>query len=204
TNRRPFVLRGQMARALGIDARRIAVEPITIGGDFGGKALSLDEYALYRLARDTGRPVRSLMRYADELRISGTRRAARTRLRPGIDGDGRITAHEATIVYNCGAYAAGAANDAGIPPHLETLMGYRVPAARIEAIGVYTNTIPGAAQRAPGRPQVVFAAESEMDVMARELGLDPLDFRERNLARAGHRTGLGEGSPGTELRAGFG
>src|SRR5437867_4472027 len=66
-----------------------------------------------------------------------------------------------------------------------TLAGYHVPAARVEASAVYTNHLPAGHDRAPGQPQNSFAAESHIDLIARELGIDPLDFRERNAIRAG-------------------
>jgi CO/xanthine dehydrogenase Mo-binding subunit len=186
TNKAPFSLRDQMAVTIGVPAERIVVDTPHVGGDFGGKGLSLDEFALYFLARATGRPVRSVLRYADELQISNTRHAARIRLRTAVDRDGRIAAHQARVVFDGGAYAAGKPVAGLLPggPTL-TLAGYRVPAARVEAIVAYTNTLPAGHARAPSQPQHTFAAESHLDLIASAMQIDPLELRERNAIRAG-------------------
>ncbi len=186
TNKAPFSLRDQLAATLGMPARQIVVHTPHVGGDFGGKGLSLDEHALVFLARATGRPVRSVMRYADELQISNTRHAAVIRLRTGVDGQGRITAHEATVLFDGGAYAAGKPAALLMPGDaMLTLAGYHVPASRVEVTTVYTNQLPAGHDRAPGQPQNSFAAESHLDLIARELRIDPLALRERNAIHAG-------------------
>src|SRR6266511_972586 len=76
TNKAPFALREQMAATIGLPQERIVIHTAHVGRDFGGKGLSLYEFVLYFLTRATGRPVRSLLRYADELQISNTRHAA--------------------------------------------------------------------------------------------------------------------------------
>lgn len=188
TNKAPFSLRDQMGTTIGVPAERIVVHTPHVGGDFGGKGLSLDEHALVFVARATGRPARSLLRYADELQVSNTRHGGTIRLRTGFDRDGRITAHEARVLFDGGAYAAGKPTPALIPGDgTFTLAGYHVPASRIEVTCVYTNQVPGGNARAPGQPQVCFAAESHMDIAAREMGIDPLELRERNAIRA-HET----------------
>ncbi len=186
TNKAPFSLRDQMAVTIGVPVDRIVVDTPHVGGDFGGKGLSLDEFALYFLARATGRPVRSVLRYADELQISNTRHAARIRLRTGVDRDGRITAHQARVVFDGGAYAAGKPVAGLLPggPTL-TLAGYHVPAARVEAVAAYTNTLPAGHARAPSQPQHTFAAESHLDLIARAMQIDPFELRARNAIRAG-------------------
>jgi CO/xanthine dehydrogenase Mo-binding subunit len=186
TNKAPFSLRDQMAVTIGVPAERIIVDTPHVGGDFGGKGLSLDEFALYFLARATGRPVRSVLRYTDELQISNTRHAARIRLRTGVDRDGRITAHQARVVFDGGAYAAGKPVAGLLPggPTL-TLAGYHVPAARVEAVAVYTNTVPAGHARAPSQPQHTFAAESHLDLIAHAMQIDPVELRVRNAIRAG-------------------
>jgi len=192
TNKAPFSLRDQMAVTLGIPAERIVVHTPHVGGDFGGKGLSLDEHALVFLARATGRPVRSVLRYSDELQVSNTRHGGVARLRTAFDKEGRILAHDARIVFDGGAYAAGKPGPGLIPGDgLFTLAGYRVPAARVEVTCAYTNTLPAGNARSPGQPQVNFAAESHLDIAAREMGMDPLVLRERNAIRAGEIDVLG-------------
>ncbi len=186
TNKAPFSLREQLAKTVGVPAERIVVHTPHVGGDFGGKGLSLDEHALVFLARATGRPVRSQLRYADELQLSNTRHAAVIRLRTGFDADGRITAHEARVLFDGGAYAAGKPVAFLMPGDaMLTLAGYSVPAAHVDVATVYTNHLPAGHDRAPGQPQNTFAAESHLDIAARAMGIDPLELRERNAIRAG-------------------
>src|SRR5207245_9066726 len=94
TNKAQFNLRDQMAATLGLAKDRIIVDNGTIGGDFGAKGLSTDEFVLYHLAKTTGRPVRAITRYADELTTTNPRHASRIRLRTGVDPDGRTGAPE--------------------------------------------------------------------------------------------------------------
>ena len=81
TNKTPLNLRSQMAKAMGLKPAEIVVEADTIGGDFGGKGYSVDEFVCYYLARATGRPIKSVTSYADELAAFNVRHAARMRLR---------------------------------------------------------------------------------------------------------------------------
>src|SRR3989454_1248643 len=199
TNKAPFALRQHMSVALGIPESQIVVDAGYIGGDFGGKGLSIDEFALYFLARATGRPVRALTRYADELQATNTRHAATVYLRTAVDREGRILAHTSRVVFDGGAYAAAKPVATLMPGDaMLTLAGYRVPAARVEAFAVYTNQVPAGHARAPGQPQNVFAAESHIDLIARDLGIDPLALRERNALRQGEVDVTGQPWHGTD------
>lgn len=201
TNKAPFNLRDQLAATLGLEKERIVVDNGTIGGDFGGKGLSTDEFVLYHLAKATGRPVRAITRFADELATLNPRHASRIRLRTGVDADGRIVAHESSALFDGGAYAAGKPTvRLMVEGGVSTLEGYRVPAARHEAATVYTNQVPGGHMRAPGQPQNAFASESHLDLIARELGISPLELRRRNVAAAGDVTSSGEPWHGPDLR----
>jgi CO/xanthine dehydrogenase Mo-binding subunit len=193
TNKTPFGLRNQMAKALGLPADRFDVDAGAIGGDFGGKGYSIDEYACFLLARATGRPVRAVTSSADELASVNVRHAARIRLRSAVDADGRLIAHAADVRFDGGAYAA-----AKPLPHLAlaggvaTLSAYRIPNVRIDVRTIYTNTVPGGHMRSPGEVQALFAGESHLDAIARALGEDPLAFRLRNVVRPGEVGALGE------------
>lgn len=186
TNKAPFVLRRQFSVATGVPAEQIVVEPTYIGGDFGGKGLSLDELGAYYLARASGRPVRSMPSYLEDMQTSTTRHAATIRLRTGVDAEGRFVAHQAEVLLDGGAYAAGKALPPLVPiGAIGTLGPYFVPNTSITLTTVYTNTLPGGHMRAPGEVQAQFAGESHVDMIARELGVDPLEFRVRNALRAG-------------------
>ena len=193
TNKTPFALRAQMARTIGVPEEQIVVDSMFIGGDFGGKGTSLDEYTCYFLARATGQPVKAEMRYVDELAAANPRHAAILRLRTAVDQDGHFLAHETRIVFDGGAYAAGKPLDGlVVRGGLATLSPYRVPHVRLELTSVYTNHVPGGHMRAPGEVQALFAGESHVDLMARELGIDPVDLRLRNAVRSGEPSGAGE------------
>jgi CO/xanthine dehydrogenase Mo-binding subunit len=193
TNKTPFGLRKQMAAATGVPADRIVVDVAYIGGDFGGKGYSIDEFACYYLAKATGRPVRAVMRYAEELGHVNVRHASVIRARTAVDAEGYLLAHEAITLFDGGAYAG-----AKPLPHLSlagapaTLAGYRVPNVRIEARTVYTNHVPGGHVRTPGEVQALFAGESQLDELALALGEDPLVFRLRNAVRQGDLGAAGE------------
>ena len=107
TNKTPFTLRQQMSRTIGVPEEQIVVDSAFIGGDFGGKGTSFDEYTCYFLARATGRPVKAEMRYADELGRRQPRHAAVLQLRTAVDERGRFLAHESRVAFDGGAYAGG-------------------------------------------------------------------------------------------------
>ena len=164
---------------------------VYIGGDFGGKGNARNTPICYYLARATGRPVRMVSDYSEEFLAGNPRHTTTIRLKTGVKRDGTLTAHQVHYMVNSGAYAAfkppgtiGGANQAAGP--------YRVPHCRVESTFVYTNTVPGGFMRAPGEPQGVFALESHIDEIARQLGMDPLAFRRQNLMVDGEETAFGE------------
>ena len=193
SNKAPFSLRSQMAAALDLPPEQIDVDAAFIGGDFGGKGYSPDEYACYFLARASGRPVKAVMSYVEELAAANPRHAATVRLRTAVDGDGLFLAHDARVLFDGGAYAAAKP----LPPlvlagGVQTMAAYRVPASSIEVITAYTNTAPGGHMRAPGEVQALFAGESHVDLIARGLGIDPLELRLRNVGRSGEVGATGD------------
>jgi CO/xanthine dehydrogenase Mo-binding subunit len=192
TNKTPFALRAQIANATGIPAEQIIVDSGFIGGDFGGKGTSIDEFACIYLARATGRPIKAVMSYLDELTGANPRHAADIRLRTACTRDGTFLGHTAEVIFNGGAYAAGKPLPALVPGGgVATLAPYHVPNARIELLCAYTNTVPGGHMRSPGEPQAAFAGESHVDMIARELGIDPLELRLRNAVREEQVSGSG-------------
>jgi CO/xanthine dehydrogenase Mo-binding subunit len=192
TNKSPFRLRDHLEGSLDIPPDQLVIDAGYIGGDFGGKGFSADDYILTILARRTGRPVRSVPRFGDDLRATNTRHAAHIRMRTGLDADGRILVHETHTVFDGGAYSAAKGNVGLVPGgSLHTLPGYAVPHARLDVTTVYTNQVPGGHARAPGQPQNSFAGESHVDLMARALGIDPLEFRRRSAIRAGETDVMG-------------
>lgn len=193
TNKTPFALRQQLAKTVGLPEEQIAVDSHFIGGDFGGKGTSLDEYTCYFLARATGRPVKAAMTYADELGAGNPRHAATITVRTAVDADGHFLAHESYLLFDGGAYAAGKPGEGlVVRGGLSTLCAYRVPETRLELVTAYTNNIPGGHMRAPGATQALFAGESHVDMIAAEMGIDRIELRLRNAVRDGEANSIGE------------
>ena len=173
-----------MASATGLPAEQFVTMPAYIGGDFGGKGYIVDEVLAYYLAKATGRPVQMVMRQNEEFQAGIPRHAALVRIKSGVDQDGVLIARDVQVFFNGGAYAAfrggvtlqGARRGAG---------PYRIPNVRITVTCVYTNEMPCGSMRAPGQPQVTFACESHTDLLARRIGLDPVEFRRRNVVCEG-------------------
>jgi CO/xanthine dehydrogenase Mo-binding subunit len=179
-----FGIPRQMAQATGLPADQFIAMPAYIGGDFGGKGYVVDEALAYFLAKATGHPVRMVMSLNEEFQAGIPRHAAVVKMKSGLDAEGHLVARDIQVYFDSGAYAgfrgnptlAGARRAAG---------PYNIPHIRITVSCVYTNHLPCGSMRAPGQPQVTFACESHTDLVARRLGLDPVEFRRRNLLRDG-------------------
>ena len=192
-NKAPYGLRDQMAEDLGIVKEKVKVHIVHVGGDFGAKASLLDVPICYFLSRATGRPVKLVFDYTEEILAGGHRHPGVITLRTGVESDGTFAAVQATIVFSGGAYGSQKAN-----PQVTVLGGrrlasmYRVPAIRVDTYCAYTNQVPCTQTRTPGSPQIVFAFESQVEIIARELGIDPVEFRRRNVLRDGDSSPMGE------------
>ena len=190
-NKGPHIARAHMAATIGVPESRLRFNPVTIGGDFGGKGSLMDTLLCYQLALRARRPVKMVMTSFEELTAGNPRHTADIRLRTGLDRDAKILAIDARIVFDAGAYAAFIPGPT-LHGYSELAGTYRVPNCAIEVLRVYTNTVPRGHMRSPGSPQVAFAVESHIDMMARELGLDPVEMRRRNAIAEGDLTPLGD------------
>jgi CO/xanthine dehydrogenase Mo-binding subunit len=180
----PFGVRTQMAKAIGVPEKQLCINPINVGGEFGGKGDACALPIAYFLARQAGRPVKIVMSYAEELAASNPAHPAVVTVKSGVMRDGRIVARTLRSVYAGGAYGALKANAALASWHYAG-GPYRIDNADIEFLQVYTNTVPGGYYRSPGSVATVFALESHTDLIARELGIDAAEFRLKNLVRDG-------------------
>ena len=186
-NKAPQGLKESMSAALNIPKEKIRVNPVVIGGDFGGKGAPIDEPICYLLALRTGRPVKMVMEYREEFVAGAPRHAAVIRLKTGVKRDGTMVAHEMEAYLDSGAY--GGFRPGAVVGGIAHAGGcYRAEHARIAVSRVYTNNLPGGQMRAPGEPQGFFAAESHLDCEARKLGMDPYEFRLKNLIEEGETT----------------
>lgn len=187
THKVPFALKQELASIIDRRPEDIHIHQVYIGGEFGAKANPADVPGAYHLARATGRPVKFVLSSQEDFTATTPRHPGVFTIRTGAKRDGTITAWDARIAWNSGAYG-------GVkPPFFSGNLGgsnnaagwWTIPNARIEAKMVYTNQVPCAYMRAPGQPQAVFAAEMQMDLLARELGMDRLEIRLKNLPERG-------------------
>ncbi|MQG63487.1 MAG: xanthine dehydrogenase family protein molybdopterin-binding subunit [SAR202 cluster bacterium] len=186
----PFQVRQQLSEGIDMPTGQIRVNPTTIGGDFGGKGGFMDTHLGFWLSKATGRPVRMTMTYIEELMAGNPRHPAVMTFKTGVKKDGTITARQAHLVYDSGGYAAFKPQR-GVTYGQRCLGPYKIPHGQIDSYVVYTNQVPCGSMRAPGDPQSIFAAEVQMDLIARELGMDPLEFRQKNLVQDGDASPLG-------------
>src|SRR6266545_1472642 len=149
----------------------------------------------------TRRPVR-LQLSVNESFKTVTRHPARVTIKTGVSKEGRLIARDCQVYMDTGAYA-----DAG--PRVTQKAGYRalgpyrIPHAKVEAYGVYTNTVPAGAFRGFGALQVTWAYESQMDMIAERLGIDALEFRVKNLLKKGDLYTVGDTPVDCDLKEGL-
>jgi CO/xanthine dehydrogenase Mo-binding subunit len=179
----PYWLQRTMARILGLPLARVRVLAPDPGGAFGGKQHVKYEPLVALMALRTGRPVRLILSLEETFQAA-RRNSAEVRVRTGFHSDGTVTFREIIADYLLGAYAdisdrvVGKGTYPGNGP-------YRVPACRIVARAILSHTPPSTAFRGFGAPQVNWAVEANLDEAARQLGIDGLEIRLRNLARKG-------------------
>lgn len=193
SNKAPFTLRDRFARDLNLDPAKVKVHILPVGGDFGGKTSVAEAPVCYFLAQRTGKPVRMVLDYNEELTAVSHRHPAVITLRTGVDAEGKLCALQARAVFSGGGYAALKANaEVTVQGPRRVASYYRIPAIQVETLCAYTNQVPCTQTRTPGSPQTTFAMESQIDIIARELGADPVEFRQKNLLRAGDSTPFGQ------------
>ncbi len=199
SNKAPYSLRQQMSDFSELPQENFQVNFATIGGDFGGKGSPMEVPVCYYLALKSERPVKMVMDYMDEFMAANPRHASTLQVRTGVKRDGTMVAHHVRGIFDSGAYGA-------YKPGVN-LMGfshaggpYRTPNVKVEGIQVYTNNVPCGHMRGPGEPQAAFVMESQLDMVARELGLDPLDVRRKNVVGVGEKDGLGHTFEGINIR----
>lgn len=186
----PFAVRTQLSNCIGVPKEKLIFHPTHIGGDFGGKGGFMDVPVAYFLSKKSGRPVKMLMDYTEELTAGNPRHPAIIKIKTGVKKDGAIVAHHIDFLFDSGAYAS--MKPAGYLIGASTCAGpYRIANCLIEERMVYTNKVPCGHMRAPGDPQGFFANESQFDIVARRLGMDPAEFKRKNMLRDGEETPTG-------------
>ncbi|MEW6276368.1 MAG: molybdopterin cofactor-binding domain-containing protein [Bacillota bacterium] len=187
----PHYDRREVARVMGIGQHRVRIVQVATGGGFGGK-LDISVQCLLALAAwKTGRPVKMVYPREESVIASPKRHPFIMDYTSAADGEGRLLAVKVRIVGDTGAYASyGPATLKRAAVHATG--PYEVPNVFIEAFCVYTNNPTAGAMRGFGVPQVAFAHESQMDLLAQALGLDPFEIRLRNCFKTGSVTATGQ------------
>jgi CO/xanthine dehydrogenase Mo-binding subunit len=185
----PSFVRIEMARLLGWPESKVRVKVPFLGGGFGAKLYIKLEALVAAAALLAGRPVKISLTMEEQF-FTLTKHAATLRIRSGVTKDGRILARDCEIWWNGGAYA-------DIGPRITQKSGFTAPGpydienVRIDSYALYTNLPAAGALRGFGIPQLVWAYESHTDMMARELKLDPIEFRRKNILRDGRPQATG-------------
>ena len=178
-----FTMRDQSALLLGIPVSKVRVIPMEIGGGFGGKTLVYLEPIASLLSKKTGQPVKVSMSRTEVFEGTGPTSGSYMRVKMGANKEGKITAADATLIYEAGAYPGSPVN-----PGAQCILGpYDIENGRVEGYDVLLNKPKTAAYRAPGAPGGAFAAETVIDEICEKLEMDPLEFRSINGAKEGTR-----------------
>jgi CO/xanthine dehydrogenase Mo-binding subunit len=187
----PFEIQTTLSEILQTPPSKIRVIVPGVGGGFGGKLRLGVEHFAALLARRAGRPVKVMTTSEEELTAAYARQPAIVELKTGVTREGRLTAREGRLWFDTGAFAGSGPGVASVA----TLMlagPYRIPNLLLEGYAVYTHKTNFGSFRAPSGPQANFAVESQMDVIADALGIDPLELRLRNIVREGEEGPTGQ------------
>jgi CO/xanthine dehydrogenase Mo-binding subunit len=178
-----FVVQKQTAEILQIPISQISVVPAEIGGGFGGKIPVYLEPVAALLSRQSGHPVKLIMNRIEEFESTGPTPGSSITVKIGATNDGRLTAAEATLAYEAGAYPGSPVTMGGMC----IFAPYAIPNMQVDGYDVVVNKPKTAAYRAPGATNAAFASESVIDELAEKLGMDPLEIRRINGAKEGDR-----------------
>ena len=177
----PYQIRTQLGSVLDMPLSNIRVIPMELGGGFGAKLRLAFEAFPALLSIKTGHPVKLINTREEVFTLNAPRWPVTNYLKTGVTKDGTIVAREAYSIFDVGAYL-GAGPNSGVG---HGLGAYNIPNFRLRSYGVYTNKIYVGSYRASGVADMTFAVESHTDNIARELGMDPWDFRMKNALKEG-------------------
>jgi CO/xanthine dehydrogenase Mo-binding subunit/aerobic-type carbon monoxide dehydrogenase small subunit (CoxS/CutS family) len=188
----PFAVRYLFCHTFDMPLHKVRVRVPYVGGGFGGKAGIHLEPLVYCLSKAAGgRPVKIVASREEEMNTLPSRQGLSSVIKTGVTKDGKLTALEIQYLWDAGAYAdygvniGRAAAYAGAGP-------YVVPNCKLDSQVVYTNKVFGTAYRGFGHLEVLWGIERNMDLVARAIGIDPVEFRRKNLLRPGETTITGE------------
>ncbi|HPK27401.1 MAG TPA: molybdopterin-dependent oxidoreductase, partial [Anaerolineaceae bacterium] len=187
----PYADREQVAAALGIPEEKVRIRGQITGGGFGGKEDIAGQIHAALLAQATGKPVKLLFTRRESLLVHPKRHATQIRVKLGAQRNGLLVAAETELFGDTGAYASlGEKVMTRATTH--SAGPYAIPHVKSDCYAVYTNNPPAGAFRGFGVLQSAFAIESMMDMLAHELGVDPLTLRKINALQVGSQTNTGQ------------
>lgn len=188
----PFAVRDLLAHCFKVPHGKIRVMVPYVGGGFGCKAgVNMEPYAITLAYLTNGRPVKIIYTREEEFNCMVVRQGLKARIKTGVNNDGLLTAMEVEFLWNCGAFAGYGVNIVRAAGY--TMIGaYECPNIKGDSIGVYTNCPVGSAYRGFGMQETHWAIEQQMDIVAHEIGIDPLEFRLKNSLAAGKITATGQ------------
>ena len=187
----PYWIRTNVAHVLDFEEEQVNIVTTGIGGGFGSKLYPQIEPLVALLSRATGKAVRIRVPIPDELTGGLPRHPSKVRLKTGVKKDGTLVARRVTMLLDAGAYTGSAPEIASVGA-LVLAGPYRTAHVHIDAYGAFTNHTNFGAYRGPGGPQSNFALESHLDRIAGELGIDPLQFRLKNILDEGEEAANGQ------------
>ncbi|HEX9818658.1 MAG TPA: xanthine dehydrogenase family protein molybdopterin-binding subunit [Methylomirabilota bacterium] len=176
-----FNTRSEVADILGLEENQVRVVPVECGGGFGGKIRALCEPITAALARATGRPVRYVMTRREELEAGNPAPQVIIKLKTGVKRDGTLMALEGETIVESGAFSGAVLTMGAV--FLASV--YKWPTFEVRGFEVLTHKPSIAAYRAPTAPHTFFAVDSQMELLARALGVDAVEFRLRHLMAEG-------------------
>lgn len=188
----PFLKRAKLARTLGLSFSAVRVQKAYVGGAFGGKIdLFSHEFCAALLSMKTGRPVRIEISREEIFSAYRHGQPLIVEIKTGVKRDGTLVAQEVRVINNCGGYRGSGVVIIFLAWGF-IMLPYRLPNLKYEGYAVYTNNPLRAPQRGHGAPQVRFAVESQLDIIAEELGIDPVEIRLRNAREPGEQLPNGD------------
>jgi CO/xanthine dehydrogenase Mo-binding subunit len=188
----PFTVRNLFCHAFKLPHNNVRVHIPYVGGGFGGKAgIGVEPLAAVLSRAAGGKPVKFQATREEEFSLLPCRSALTYRIKTGVGADGKIRAQEMTMYWDSGAYADYAVNVTRASGY-SAAGPYEIPNASIDAYTIYTNKPFGTAYRGFGHVEFHWGLERHMELVAKAIGMDPLEFRRRNALRAGSITLTGE------------
>ncbi|MFH1114850.1 MAG: xanthine dehydrogenase family protein molybdopterin-binding subunit [Pseudomonadota bacterium] len=188
----PFLKRAKLAKTLGLPQSAVRIQKAYVGGAFGGKIdLFSHEYCAALLSMKSARPVKIVASRPEIFASYRHGQPILVEVKTGVKKDGTLVAQQYRIINNCGAYRGSGVVVIFLSWGF-AMLPYRIPNLKYDGYAVYTNNPVRAPQRGHGAPQLRFAVESQLDAIAEELGIDPIEIRLRNARQSGEELPNGD------------